>query len=130
MQHKDRIQLEFQLSKKAAPHEKKIVQFGFVPHTTVLLDVYTIEEIIRQKIACVLSRKEGKDYFDLYYLLDLGHKPLHLGKLEKEKILAAIPSDEKEIRFLANVINHYIPRNKRPMWGMFLEELREKIWKE
>ena len=70
------------------------------------------------------------DQYDLYYLLDLGHKPLHLGKLEKEKILAAIPSDEKEIRFLANVINHYIPRNKRPMWGMFLEELREKIWKE
>ncbi|MFH1637300.1 MAG: nucleotidyl transferase AbiEii/AbiGii toxin family protein [Candidatus Woesearchaeota archaeon] len=127
LNHKDRIMLEFTVKKKAMHFSKKIVNFGFVPYESSLLNVYDLEEIIRQKINCVINRLEGKDFFDLYYLLELLHKPARLGMAEKEKILKKIALEEKEIRGVANVINHYIPRNQRPNWDIFLEELKGKI---
>lgn len=127
LNHKDKIRLEFTLIKKASNFSKRIVNFGFVPYDSALLNVYDIEEMIKQKIDCVLNRSEGKDFFDLYYLLDLPHKPLNVLKEEKEKIIKSINVEEKEIKSVANITNHYIPKGKRPSWGIFLEELKEKI---
>ena len=127
LQHKDRIMLEFRIIKKGQNFTKKIVNFGFVPYDSALLNVYDIEAIIFHKINCIMTRTEGKDFFDLHYLMELPHKPVELLKEEKEKVMERI--NLEEVKSAANIINHYIPKNKRPNWIMFLEELKAKIKK-
>ena len=83
--------------------------------------------MIKHKIDCIMNRMEGKDFFDLYYLVDLPRRPIRLPKEKKGKIIERITLEEKEIKSAANIINHYIPKNKRPSWNIFLEELKEKI---
>ena len=129
LNHKDKIRLEFNTIKKAQSFEKKIVNFGFVPSETALLNVYNIEIIIFQKITCLLNRLEGKDFFDTYYLLELEHKKLTELKENKEKIIKRIALEEKQVKSIANATNHYLPRNQRPNWQNFLQELKEKIKK-
>jgi len=124
LQHKDKIRLEFRHLKKANTYSKKVVNFGYVPYDSALLNVYELEELIIHKLNCIINRKEGKDFFDLYYLLDLPHKRI---KFSKDKIIERLNLDDKEIKAISNVINHYIPKDKRPDWSLFLEELKEKI---
>lgn len=129
LNHKDKIRLEFKTVKNAVNHSKKIINFGFVPYESSLLNVYNIEELIIQKIACIMNRIEGKDFFDIYYLIDLPHSKIRSIKENKEEIIKRINLEEEQIKFMANIVNHYIPRNKRPKWGLFLEELKDKIKK-
>lgn len=129
LDHKDRIMFEFKVIKKASNYSKKIINFGFVPYESVLLNVYEIEGLILQKIGCIMNRIEGKDFFDLYYLIELPHKPVAEVKKNKEEIIRRISLEEKQIKSVANIINHYLPRSSRPNWVLFLEELKEKIRK-
>ena len=64
------------------------------------------------------------NFFDFYFLLDLEHKKIGL---DREKLLERLNLEERKIKELANTINHYIPRNERPNWILFLEELKDKI---
>ena len=66
LNHKDRIMLEFKVVGNASNFSKKVINFGFAPYDSSLLNVYEIEELIRHKVECVLGRIEGKDFFDLY----------------------------------------------------------------
>ncbi len=127
LNHKDRVMLEFKPIKSATEYSKRIINFGFVPHESALLNVYNIEELIKSKIECILTRFEGKDFFDLYYLLDSLNNSIKISKIKKEAILKRLDLDDEHLRLMANVINHYIPKNKRPNWVLFLEELKEKI---
>ncbi|MBI1935354.1 hypothetical protein HYS31_02840, partial [Candidatus Woesearchaeota archaeon] len=43
------------------------------------------------------------------------------------EIIKRISIEEKQIKLIANITNHYLPRAKRPNWSIFLEELKEKI---
>ncbi|MBI2151251.1 nucleotidyl transferase AbiEii/AbiGii toxin family protein [Candidatus Woesearchaeota archaeon] len=122
--HQDKIMLEFKVIKKAVNYSKKIVNFGFVPYESSLMNVYSIEELIKQKVACIMTRNEGKDFFDLYYLLEVSHEAM---KIDKEKIIERITFEEKEIRVIADTLNHYVPKKQRPDWKIFLEQLKEKI---
>ena len=124
LNHKDKIRFEFAIIKKASDYSKKIVNFGYVPYSPSLLNVYNIETIIIHKIDCIINRIEGKDFFDFYYLIEIEHKHV---KFSKEKIIERISLEENEIKSVANIINHYIPKEKRPDWNLFLEELKEKI---
>lgn len=124
LNHKDKIRLEFSVIKKASDYNKKIINFGFVPFNSSLLNIYNIETIIMHKIDCIKNRIEGKDFFDIYYLIDLQHKHI---KFSKEKIIKRISFEENEIKSVANIINHYIPKEERPDWSIFLEELKKKV---
>jgi len=124
LNHKDKIMLEFKVIKKAVNYSKKIVNFGFVPYDSSLINVYNIEELIKHKITCIMARNEGKDFFDLYYLLEISHESLNI---DKEKIIERITFEEKEIKTIANTLNHYVPKKQRPDWKIFLEQLKEKI---
>jgi len=124
--HKDKVRLEFRVTKKAGKYSKKIVNWGFVPGESSLLNVYDIEELIKSKIECVLDRLEGKDFLDLYYLMEIPHK--HVKRINKDKLIERINLEEKEMKSVINAVNHYIPRNLRPAdWTEFLEELKKKI---
>lgn len=129
LNHKDKIRLEFTITKKAKGYSKKIVNYGFVPYESALLNVYDIDILILQKVECILNRIEGKDFFDLYYLMDLPIKKVNEFSLKKEEILQRITTIENQITPIVNIINHYIPRGERPNWNIFLEELKEKIKK-
>lgn len=126
LNRKDRIRLEFKAVKKASNYGKRVVNFGFVPSDSSLLNVYDVEELILQKIECVLNRIEGKDFFDLCHLIALPHKRL---RISTEKIIGRISLKEKGVKAAANVVNHYIPKGNRPFWSIFLEELKDKLRK-
>ncbi len=125
LNHKDRIRLEFNIIKKPQNYTKKIIQNGFVQYETALLNVYDIDVLISHKIECILNRKEGKDLFDLFYLLDLEHKKI--SDNVKKEIINRINLEKKEIKSMSNAINHYVQRDKRPVWEMFIEELKKKV---
>lgn len=127
LEHKDKIRIEFRPVKQAENYSKKIINFGFVPYNSSLLNVYGIEGLIIQKIECIMGRTEGKDFFDLYYLIELPHKHLSLLRDKKKEIIHRISLEENTIKSVANIINHYLPKGSRPSWGIFLEELKEKI---
>ncbi len=129
LNHQDKIRLEFRIIKKANNYSRKIVNFGFVPFESALLNVYNAEELIRNKIDCILNRIEGKDFFDLYYLMDLPDVHSSLLMEKKNEIIKRISMEEAQIKTVANVINHYIPKDRRPQWSLFLEDLKEKIKK-
>jgi len=100
-----------------------------VPYESALLNVYDIEMLISHKVECILNRIEGKDFFDLYYLMDLPIKKGNGLRLKREEILQRITTMENQLTSVINIINHYIPRGERPNWNIFLEELKEKIRK-
>ena len=126
LSHKDKIRIEFKVIRKSKGYGKKVVNFGFAPYNSALLNVYDIEELIKHKVECIINRLEGKDFFDLYYLIELSNK-LRISKGEKENIINKISMEEKEIKAVANIINHYIPKKNRPIWSIFLDELKEKV---
>lgn len=125
LQHKDTVRLEFRIVPSASHYSQKVVNPGFVPADAALLNVYNLEELLRQKIECIFTRKEGKDLFDLYYLLEQSSQPIP--KTKKEKLLQCLNLEAAEIKAIANSLNHYIPRTIRPEWALFIEELREKV---
>lgn len=69
---KDKIKLEFKLNKGILKNtNQKIVDFGFVPATASIYVIYDLEELINQKLLAFVNRTDGKDAYDLYYLLQL-----------------------------------------------------------
>ena len=62
LSHKDKIRVEFKAIRKAGHYSKKVVNFGFAPYNSALLNVYDIEELIKHKVECIINRLEGKDF--------------------------------------------------------------------
>ena len=127
LNHKDKIRIEFNVIKKAARHSSKIINYGYVPFDSSLMATYDIDEFIRQKIGCVLGRVEGKDLFDLYHLLKLNKSSISIQKETKNELIKRITLDDKSISSIANSTNHYIPKDSRPKWQMFIQEIKEMI---
>jgi len=127
LSHKDKIRIEFNVIKKAARHSSKIINYGYVPFDSSLMATYDIDEFIRQKIGCVLGRMEGKDLFDLYHLLKLNKSSISIQKETKNELIKRITLDDKSISSIANSTNHYIPKDSRPKWQMFIQEIKEMI---
>lgn len=122
LNHKDKIRLEFTAGKIHEKFSGQVVNFGFVPFDASFLNVYEKNILIKHKITCVCSRKEGKDLYDLYHLCD-GYNFI---KTEKTKLAKALLMDKKEIKSIANSSNHYISIKKRPDWEALIEELKKK----
>jgi len=124
---KDKIKLEFKFNPGEIKNtNQKIVDFGFVPSTASIYDIYTLEELINQKLLAFVNRTDGKDAYDLYYLLQLDYnkQKINKGQLLKAKNKTKTQlSDKKQLRFLENSINHYIPKSKRQAFVGLLGEL-------
>ncbi len=114
LNHRDKIRVEFNVKKVTERYSKKIVNFGFVPYKASLLNVYEKDVLIKQKLACLIGRKEGKDIYDLYYLM-----PFKVSN--PKKIIKKL--SELDIKSVRDVANHYIPKQLRPDWEMMVKEL-------
>lgn len=139
---RDRVKLEFYLTQiRAIKEEAVLVKSLFIETHPVIFTVYSLEDLIAQKFIALYNRMEGKDIYDLFYCLDL--------EVDRENLCAALknmfdfynmdktqfPRDllrklqeaRKNAFYIENSTNHFIPRDLRPDWKIFIETLKLKI---
>lgn len=129
---RDRIMVEFRVNKKKnGETEKKIIDFGFVPAKSSLLQVYTLESLILFKLDTLLNRTSGKDVYDLFYLLDFDFKKSlvkkKISKGIKEQLVQRLNECITNYKTIQNSTNHYLVRSLRPDWRSMMLSLIEKI---
>lgn len=144
---KDRVQVEFYLSHKrllcTKKPEKRIVASPFVETSPTLFNVYPFEDLLSRKIITLFNRCEGKDVYDVFHALDLKidfsslHKAMeillrfyriqHNIETFLEKLKAKLEDAEKKASYIGNATNHFIPRDLRPEWEIFIASLIIKI---
>lgn len=145
IEEKDRVQVEFYLSEKKSvgSPQKILLQSQYLPVEATNFTVYPLEELLAQKIISLYRRKEGKDIYDLFYglNLDFNKKMVHTAlsnlfihyhiNLEHqvffEKLEEKIEDIESNSKYIGNSTNHFIPKELRPNWTIFIRELKEKI---
>lgn len=122
---KDKLMIDFRIIRKAQPHEKIVVQSGFAPAEASLLQVYTKETLLAHKLQCLLERKEGKDIYDTFYLLE--KCTTSLSDKEYQQLSGRLTLTSPEIKYLGNSTNHYIVKPLRPEWPAFIDHLKQKL---
>jgi len=145
LDEKDRVQIEFYLSEKktAKPGQRILLQSQYLPVSATLFFVYSLEDLLAQKLITLYRRKEGKDIYDLFYGLDLTFKEKILkNTLSKlfvhyhikldypdfiQDLIKKIDEMYSNSHYIGNTTNHFIPRNLRPDWDVFIKGLKEKI---
>jgi len=145
LDEKDRVQVEFYLSEKksAQPAQKILLQSQYLPVSATLFSVYSLEDLLGQKLIALYNRREGKDIYDVFYGLDLKfdkqtlqialsklfihyHINLEYQKFIKE-LINKIDEMQSNSKYIGNATNHFIPHNLRPNWTVFMRMLKEKI---
>lgn len=145
LDEKDRVQVEFYLSEKkpALPPKRILLQSQYVLGNATLFSVYSLEDLLAQKLITLFSRKEGKDIYDLFYGLDLVFKEKILRDAVSKlfihyhinleypdfikELIKKIDEMQSNSSYIGNATNHFIPHNLRPNWAIFIRMLREKI---
>lgn len=148
LNEKDRVQVEFYLSQKksASPPQRVLLQSQYLPVEATTFSVYSLEDLIAQKLVSLYRRTEGKDIYDLFYGLDLefdkktvynalNHLFVHYHiNLEHhdffEKLLEKTCEMEENSKYIGNSTNHFIPKELRPEWTVFIRGLKEKLRQE
>ncbi len=146
-QRKDLVRCEFYLSldKVVAAKEPKEVLLKSNLETTQACTfmTYSLEDILARKLLALHNRKEGKDMYDVFYLVNL---EIHMKSLKKaleliitayhqnisiknlfHDILIDLEDAEKNANYIGNSTNHYLPKNFRPNWKEFMRTLKLKI---
>jgi hypothetical protein len=145
LDEKDRVQVEFYLSDRDPTQlpQTMLLQSPYTPASATLFTVYTLEELLAQKIITLYARGEGKDMYDVFYLLDLSfkktivqnactqlfihyHIPLDYAGFITE-LLKKLVTLQSNAKYIGNTTNHFIPQQLRPDWTIFINMLREKI---
>ena len=145
LDEKDRVQVEFYLSEKksAKSGQRILLQSQYLPVSATLFFVYSLEDLLAQKLITLYGREEGKDIYDLFYGLDLTLKEKILrDALSKlfvhyhiklkypdfiQELIKKIDKMHSNSQYIGNATNHFIPRNLRPDWDVFIRMLKEKI---
>lgn len=138
--YKTFISLDFSFREKVLNPQKSIIETDYPVLFTSYVYHLSKEEIFAEKIRAILTRKKGRDLYDLWYLIGQGaqiNKDLikeklryyHLEKINKDKILKRIEEFPKK-DFIADV-RPLVPINERDGLSDFLnyikDYLKEKI---
>lgn len=127
---KDKIKIEYRVDNtKEKKVDKKIINYGFVPHPSSLYPVYSIEDILDQKINAFLNRDEGKNIFNIYFIL-ITKKIKVKNKQEVIKKLNIILKDPLKIKYYNNSTNYFISKKNRLDFDFLCKELLETLKKE
>ena len=141
-EQRDRVKLEFYLSQtEAVKTEEVLVKSPFIETHPVIFKVYSLEDLMARKFVTLYNRMEGKDIYDLFYCLDSSFDKKNLNKALKlmlgfykmnqekflDELLARLKEARKNAYYIGNSTNHFIPRNLRPDWKVFIDTLLLKI---
>lgn len=149
IKHKDKIRIEFYLShpKQLAVKkpEKVLIKSPFIDSASCLFNTYSLEDLISRKLITLYNRGEGKDVYDLFYSLEMKYDKkkierslavllkffhINLNILEFLKdLLKKIERLKENSYYIGNSTNHYIPKELRPEWSIFIGTLEQKIGK-
>lgn len=139
---KDRVMLEFYLTRtKAVKTEDVLVKSPFIETHPVIFKVYSLEDLMARKFAALHNRTEGKDIYDMFYCLDLKPDKKALSKALKfmldfyrlnhdnflDSLLIRLKDVRKNAYYIGNSTNHFLPRELRPNWEIFIDTLILKI---
>ena len=139
---KDRIRLEFYLT--ATEHlkiEDVMVKSPFIETHPTIFSVYSLEDLMARKFVALYNRMEGKDIYDVWYCLDLDFDKgsllkaldimLDFYRIDKDdflnELVLRLRNAKENSSFIGNSANHFIPRNLRPDWKLFIDTLSLKI---
>lgn len=145
IEEKDRVQVEFYLSKEKiiGQNQKILLQSQYLPVEATNFNVYSFEELLAQKLISLYRRTEGKDIYDIFYGLELKFSKkqvldalsnlfthYHIEVNQKDffkKLQTKLDEIEKNSKYIGNSTNHFIPKELRPNWKIFINDLKEKI---
>ncbi|RLB80431.1 MAG: hypothetical protein DRH15_07600 [Deltaproteobacteria bacterium] len=139
---KDRVRIEIYLTMtKFLKIEDTIVKSPFIETHPVIFKVYSLEDLMARKLIALYNRMEGKDIYDLFYCLDMDFDKENLFKALKimqnfyrinqasfvNDLLSRLKNARKNSYYVGNSTNHFIPRDLRPGWKVFIDTLILKI---
>jgi len=139
---KDRIIIEFYLTRtEFLKVEDALVKSPFMETHPTIFKVYSLEDLMARKFIALYNRMEGKDIYDLFYCLDLDFDKEDLSKALnlmldfyrisqpgfRDDLMLRLEDARKNSYYIGNSTNHFIPRNLRPDWKIFIDTLILKI---
>ncbi|MBS3151638.1 nucleotidyl transferase AbiEii/AbiGii toxin family protein [Candidatus Woesearchaeota archaeon] len=145
--HRDKIRIEFYLSHPKQLSVKKsentLIKSSFIDSASCMFNTYSLEDLIARKLITLYNRNEGKDVYDLFYSLELKYdkkevekalaillKFFHI-KLTVKAFLSALLIKIGQLKensyYIGNSTNHYLPKELRPEWSIFIGTLEQKI---
>jgi len=143
LNHRDRIQIEFFLLHKTLIGEvkKQVLHSQIIETSQSISNVYSIESILSRKLIAAYLRTEGKDYYDLFFALDIKFSKKKLRKYLKElcnfyqvelnDIKKRLPEKivvlRKDYKSFQNNTNHYLTKRVSISWDVMLESLKDKL---
>lgn len=117
------IRLDFNMVKKAGKITVSPLVTKFPILIFPLVSHLSEKEIFSEKIKALLDRNQGRDFFDLWFLLEKGvspnRKPPVKQLLKKIKTFSQVQLDRNLAQFL--------PKSQRKITGMLKEKLIEKL---
>ena len=135
---KDRIRIEFYLTRtESLKVEDVLVKSPFIETHPTIFRIYSLEDLMARKFIALYNRMEGKDIYDLFYCLDLDFDEEDLFKALSimldfyrvdqpgfpDDLLLRLENARENSYYIGNSTNHFIPRNLRPDWKIFIDTL-------
>jgi len=135
---KDRIRIEFYLTKtEFLKAEDALVKSPFIETHPTIFRVYSLEDLMARKFIALYNRMEGKDIYDIFYCLDLSYDEENFFKALTlmldfyrvnqagflSNLLLRLEGARNNAYYIGNSTNHFIPRNLRPEWKVFIDTL-------
>lgn len=137
---KDLVRIDFYLTKtQFLKAEKILIKSSFVETHPAIVKTYSLEDLMARKLIALYDRTEGKDMYDVFYSLDLDFDMdsltraldlmCELYRIDHflEKLLLKLRDAKKNILYIENSTNHFIPRSLRPDWKIFVDTLIMKV---
>lgn len=138
--YKTFVNLDFSFREKVLQPQKSIIDTDFPVVFTSYIYHLSKEEIFAEKIRALMTRKRGRDLYDLWYLMAQGAqvdkdmvkeklKYYHLEKINKDKILKKIEEfSEKDFVLDVRPFVAANEREKLPEFFSYIKDyLREKL---
>lgn len=138
----DRMRVEFYLTMtEFLKVGDALVKSPFIETHPTIFKVYSLEDLMARKFIALYNRMEGKDIYDIFYCLDLDfdkddlfkaldimldfYRIGHPGFLDD--LLLRLAAAKENSHYIGNSANHFIPRNLRPDWKIFIDTLILKV---
>lgn len=139
---RDLIKIDFYVNKpRSLKVEERLVKSPFMEAHSTMFKVYSLEDLIAQKLAALYGREEGKDVYDLFYALDAGYDKERLlmaieivkdfYHIEEEdytgKLIEKLEGMKKNSKYIRDSTSHFIPSRLRPEWKIMIDTLGNKL---